>query len=151
MTTVLYRCYGVCGKSLPEEAYYKVSGRPSRPVSGKCKSCTSAYNKSKGRKAAKARKGNRNPQYQDAARKALGVVNMMRSAAQRGATIVEPIELDAIYTRDKGICQECQQPCSRGEASCGHIVPVSKGGQHVWANVQLEHLRCNVKKGNRVS
>jgi 5-methylcytosine-specific restriction endonuclease McrA len=33
--------------------------------------------------------------------------------------------------------------------SLDHIVPVSLGGTHTWANVQLAHLRCNVSKGNR--
>lgn len=30
-----------------------------------------------------------------------------------------------------------------------HIIPLSKGGEHVWANVAPAHWRCNMDKGDR--
>lgn len=36
------------------------------------------------------------------------------------------------------------------DKSIDHIRPLSKGGTHTWDNVQLAHLKCNIKKGNRV-
>ncbi|KNX39497.1 hypothetical protein VV01_14575 [Luteipulveratus halotolerans] len=33
--------------------------------------------------------------------------------------------------------------------SLDHVVPLSEGGDHAPANVQLAHLRCNVSKGAR--
>jgi len=34
--------------------------------------------------------------------------------------------------------------------SIDHIMPLSLGGKHIRANVQLTHLICNLKKGNRI-
>ena len=36
-------------------------------------------------------------------------------------------------------------------ASLDHVVPLSKGGAHTYANVQAAHLICNGRKGNRVA
>lgn len=35
--------------------------------------------------------------------------------------------------------------------SIDHIVPLSQGGTHELANVQLAHYRCNLSKNNRGS
>lgn len=32
--------------------------------------------------------------------------------------------------------------------SIDHIVPMSKGGGHVWENVQVAHIICNTEKGD---
>ena len=69
-----------------------------------------------------------------------------RRALERGAKI-GPIKPDAIYTRDNGICQICKRRVAKREASLDHIVPLSKGGSHTMANLQLAHRRCNYKRG----
>lgn len=33
--------------------------------------------------------------------------------------------------------------------SLDHVIPMSKGGAHSYANTQLAHWLCNVTKGNR--
>lgn len=33
-------------------------------------------------------------------------------------------------------------------ASLDHVVPMSKGGGHTYANTQCSHLKCNVDKKN---
>jgi hypothetical protein len=62
-----------------------------------------------------------------------------------------------IAERDGWRCQLCRKPVNRRKrwpdplsASIDHIVPITKGGTDVRANVQLAHLRCNISKGNRV-
>ena len=60
------------------------------------------------------------------------------------------ITLDIIYARDKGICQLCNKPCMRCDASIDHRIPLSLKGTHTWDNVQLAHFNCNAQKGNRV-
>ncbi len=69
---------------------------------------------------------------------------------------VDLVVRKAIYERDGWQCQLCHQPVRQGlrspnprSASLDHIVPVSLGGKHERANVQLAHLRCNNLKGNR--
>lgn len=59
-------------------------------------------------------------------------------------------QLDRIYQRDKGICQHCMEPCTREDASRGHIIDVEYC-DHKMANddnnMQLEHTWCNEEKG----
>lgn len=63
-----------------------------------------------------------------------------------------------VYERDGWICQICYEPVDESvkwpdpmSPSLDHVIPLSKGGHHVWENVSLAHLDCNVRKGDRVS
>ena len=67
---------------------------------------------------------------------------------------IRPLE---VYERDGWICQICYEPVDASvkwpdpkSPSLDHTVPLSKGGHHVWENVALAHLDCNVRKGDRV-
>ena len=62
-----------------------------------------------------------------------------------------------VYERDEWTCGLCNEAVPRDakypdplSPSLDHILPLSKGGHHVMENVQLAHLDCNVRKGNRV-
>jgi hypothetical protein len=55
-----------------------------------------------------------------------------------------------LYTRDEGLCRLCLEPCALEDASIDHIIPISKSGEHIWANVQLAHLQCNRLKGAKM-
>lgn len=37
-----------------------------------------------------------------------------------------------------------------GKVTLDHVIPLSRGGQHVWDNVKPAHRRCNELKGNRL-
>lgn len=67
------------------------------------------------------------------------------------------ITLEKLFDRDKGICRLCGKPCDRNDKTCGpnypsidHIIPISKGGKHVWDNVQLAHRQCNIAKRDTI-
>jgi 5-methylcytosine-specific restriction endonuclease McrA len=69
---------------------------------------------------------------------------------------VEYFYVEDIFERDKWICALCGQPVDPSlknphpqSKSIDHIIPVSKGGAHTMENVQLAHLVCNIRKGNR--
>ena len=70
---------------------------------------------------------------------------------QLGLKVDGDITLAKLYHSDKGICQLCHKRVSSKEASIDHRIPVVKGGEHTWENVQLTHLRCNLQKGDRDS
>jgi uncharacterized OB-fold protein len=57
--------------------------------------------------------------------------------------------------RDHGRCGIChkQVRARRGpmRPSIDHVTPLSRGGTHELANLQLAHYRCNLAKGNRGS
>lgn len=67
---------------------------------------------------------------------------------------MEVVNRQVAFLNDAGICQ--WQYCS--EASpfvdpanwhLDHIVPLSKGGEHSYANTQVTHPVCNQRKGSR--
>lgn len=71
-------------------------------------------------------------------------------ANQLGKECDDNITLAKIYRRYRGICQRCKKWVQPKHASMDHIVPlVRPEGHHVWSNVQLMHLKCNLRKGDR--
>ena len=68
------------------------------------------------------------------------------------------ITLEALYRRDSGVCYLCGEPCDWDDKtdktvgptypSIDHMVPISRGGLHSWANVKLAHFECNWKKSD---
>lgn len=74
--------------------------------------------------------------------------------ARRVGTASEPYTTAEIAERDGFRCGICRRKVRMGFAwphpsspSIDHIVPLSKGGEDTRANVQLAHLRCNLKAG----
>jgi len=82
--------------------------------------------------------------------------DQLRRARIRGARVVEKFKPIDIYERDKWRCGLCRKRVRKSlrwpdpmSASLDHLVPISCGGEHVRANVQLAHLGCNVRKNAR--
>lgn len=57
-----------------------------------------------------------------------------------------PLTRRAVFARDGGRCVYCGAPAT----SLDHVMPKSKGGQHVWENVVSACRRCNHAKADRV-
>lgn len=67
------------------------------------------------------------------------------------------ITLTKLYMRDQGVCQICGRridfDCDSNSdyyPSIDHIIPISKGGEHQWGNVQLACRVCNTLKGAKL-
>ena len=58
---------------------------------------------------------------------------------------VVPLTRRAVFARDGGRCVYCGAPAT----SIDHVVPRSRGGQHVWENVVSCCRRCNHTKADR--
>lgn len=54
-----------------------------------------------------------------------------------------------IYARDGNRCQYCGKRFPTSELSLDHVVPRSRGGQSLWANIVCCCVTCNVRKGGR--
>lgn len=66
----------------------------------------------------------------------------------------ELITLLDLGERDGWTCHLCGEPVKRppwsselDDATIDHLIPVSKGGSHTWANVALAHFMCNTLRG----
>lgn len=70
-----------------------------------------------------------------------------RRRAQRRRNGVERIDVTAVYLRDKGRCHICGGHVTFEEMSLDHVVPLVRGGGHLFENVRVSHLVCNIRKG----
>lgn len=69
--------------------------------------------------------------------------------ARRLDSLVEHVDRLILYERDDGICGICQKPVGL-DFHVDHVVPLSRGGAHSYANTQIAHPSCNISKGARI-
>lgn len=81
------------------------------------------------------------------------------------ALVDADITLESLYRRDNGVCALCGGLCDWDDyvwrdgnkiagnyyPSKDHIIPLAKGGEHSWDNIQLAHRICNSLKADEVS
>lgn len=79
--------------------------------------------------------------YRDAVKK--------RKAAKRGAT-VEIVNRRKVWERDDGVCHICGDPVAYKEMHLDHVKPLSRGGDHSYANCKAAHGPCNLRKGDKI-
>jgi 5-methylcytosine-specific restriction endonuclease McrA len=79
-----------------------------------------------------------------------------RNARLKGNT-TESVDYHLIAERDSWLCYLCGDTVDpllkwpeQYSASYDHVKPISKGGEHSYANIRLTHLSCNLKKGVRM-
>lgn len=59
------------------------------------------------------------------------------------------IDLRTVYVHHQGRCGICGESVNFEEFQIDHVTPVSKGGPHLFANLQPAHKACNSRKGDR--
>lgn len=130
----------ICGKEYSIREYMKSTGTRYERDSGFC----SAECRDQKKRLTKhlGRKGDRNHRQR---------------ARKFGCTYERGITLRKVVDRFGLTCSLCGEPCDWNDHSwseyCGplypsidHIVPLCKGGNHDWSNVQVAHIICNSKK-----
>lgn len=80
-----------------------------------------------------------------------------KRAKKRGLPAEKGITLEKLIDRDGDRCAICGLPCFFSDdylaalyPTIDHIIPISRGGGHIWSNVQVAHRICNSHKGNKV-
>ena len=68
-------------------------------------------------------------------------------AKQNGLECDNSVTLAEVFKRARGVCGVCDKWVQPKHASMDHIVPMIKGGGHIYINIQLTHLICNLRKG----
>jgi len=89
---------------------------------------------------------NADPEYQAKVK-----ANKIRRKRARRGTQVVPVNRERVAERDAWRCGLCGGEVDRETWSLDHIRPLSRGGEHTYENVQLAHLSCNSRKGNRAT
>jgi 5-methylcytosine-specific restriction endonuclease McrA len=59
-----------------------------------------------------------------------------------------PLSRRAVLVRDQKSCQFSH--CRRHATTVDHVVPRSRGGQHIWDNVVAACTPCNARKGSQL-
>jgi len=80
-----------------------------------------------------------------------------RQRARHCGVEYEPINVFKVFERDRWHCQICGKPTpkkNRGTRypnapELDHRIPISKGGPHLYSNVQCACRRCNGLKSNK--
>lgn len=67
------------------------------------------------------------------------------------SVMVEYVDRRIVFERDGWMCGLCGLQVAKADASIDHIVPIAKGGDHTYKNVQIAHLKCNLSKGARTT
>jgi 5-methylcytosine-specific restriction endonuclease McrA len=84
----------------------------------------------------------KNPEEVRAERRA----TMAKRRARQRAAYVEHVAPAVVWERDEGICQLCGEPAEPNDWHLDHIVPLARGGEHSYQNVQVAHPLCNWRK-----
>lgn len=106
-----------------------------------CRAASARGTRSRSRKARRARGDDRGKH---------------KKRAKRYGVAYEPINAQRVMERDGWKCRICGKAIKRDavaphplSASLDHIIPMSKGGPHLYTNVQAAHFLCNSVKGTR--
>lgn len=73
-----------------------------------------------------------------------------RRRAHKLAAFVEDVDRKVLYERDEGHCGICYRKVDPKNFHVDHAVPLSKGGEHSYANCQIAHPACNLQKRDKL-
>lgn len=81
-----------------------------------------------------------------------------RRRARLMSVTFEKFDPAKVWARDNGKCGVCATAIDpelawphKMSRTLDHVIPLSKGGTHELANVQLAHMVCNARKNNRAA
>ena len=69
-----------------------------------------------------------------------------RRARELGA-MVERVDPAVVWESCGGICHICNRPADMQNWHLEHVIPLSRGGEHSYANTRVAHPLCNLRKG----
>lgn len=79
-----------------------------------------------------------------------------RRRARMLEAFVEDVDPVRVFEADGYRCYGCDRKCLKGapnnhllQPTMDHVIPLSKGGKHEYANIRTMCRQCNVRKGNR--
>lgn len=97
------------------------------------------------------------PRRQRTGRPRMFCDNTCRQRMYMQRLMLNEVTIDALGERDGWRCYLCDEPIDPKRkggpwAPCfDHIIPVTWGGQSVADNLAIVHVRCNLRKGNKLA
>lgn len=70
--------------------------------------------------------------------------------ARRRERFVENVSPLVVLERDDGVCGICGEDVDPTHFHVDHVVPLSRGGEHCYANTQPAHPVCNQRKHDKL-
>ncbi len=61
--------------------------------------------------------------------------------------LAPPLNNRELFRRDSHLCLYCGREHADKELTRDHVLPISRGGRDIWANVVSSCKRCNTRKG----
>lgn len=166
-------CAGPCGDTKDSSQFYKRSDRP-RGFFYQCKDCCKDYTYSwreenpdkiktheqsfRARHPERLEKDRlariaRDPDYYNRYRRTHLTEHAQVEQTRRARKLdqfVEHVDHRIVYERDNETCGICGEHVEWADFSLDHVIPLSKGGEHSYANTQTAHLPCNIRKGAKI-
>lgn len=78
-----------------------------------------------------------------------------KERAEQYGVAYEYVNKQNVFRRDRWVCGICRKKVDRRlsyphprSVSLDHVIPLSRGGEHSYVNVQCSHLVCNLEKSN---
>jgi 5-methylcytosine-specific restriction endonuclease McrA len=102
------------------------------------------------REAHKERKAAQDAEWRRTHPERIAAYQVTRRARKAGSPTIGKVDRGQVFERDRGICHICKLVVDPKHWHMDHIVPLSKGGAHVMANVAVSHQRCNDSKGAKL-
>jgi 5-methylcytosine-specific restriction endonuclease McrA len=79
----------------------------------------------------------------------LNRIHQLSRRARKIDQFIEDVDPNIVYEMHGGMCGICED-LIQGKFHVDHVIPLSKGGMHGYANVQPAHKFCNLSKGAKV-
>jgi 5-methylcytosine-specific restriction endonuclease McrA len=144
-------CARACNSSFHRDSRVNICSAPGCGRAVRAKGlCNTDYNRTYHQGSQRRFPGN-----PDERRRLLRIKTQRRRARERGVD-AEAVDRDIVGKRDKWKCGVCGRRVNNAlsypdpqSASLDHILPISQGGAHTYANVRITHLTCNTVRGNR--
>lgn len=70
--------------------------------------------------------------------------------AREMEAFVEVVDRAVVWERDGGICHICKEAADVSAWHLDHVIPLTKGGLHSYANTAVSHPSCNQSKGAKL-
>lgn len=83
--------------------------------------------------------------------------NAMHKAAQARrririeSTEIEPVSYAEVIERDGQVCHICEGNVAMENLTIDHVVPLAKGGAHIFDNLAVAHWFCNSRKNDKLN